>query len=92
MQKHQLVIEDKTINLVLDVGHNISGFRKIITELRTAYPNTNLNIATGMSGSKDKSEIYPVISEAFNKIYFISSVHSRLATPEQLANESGIVP
>ena len=61
MQKHQLGLENKTVNLVLDVGHNISGFKKIIAELRGAYPYTNLNIATGMSASKDKSEIYPVI-------------------------------
>lgn len=79
-------IKDRPENIVLDVCHNIDGFKAVLNEIKTTYPEVkDIKMVFGISKSKklddliDYLEKEPLISD----IHLVSRPHMRLYKVEE---------
>ena len=75
------IIQDRQETIILDVCHNIDGFKAVLNQISKRYPDCmNIKMVFGISKSKVLNDIVGLI-EADAKIkdlYIVSRPHMRL--------------
>lgn len=88
-------IRNRKETIVLDVCHNIDGFRAVIQQAKTQYPTARkVSIVFGISKSKKLDDILALLDkeELISDLYLVSRPHMRLHTPQnahKLVSEIG---
>jgi len=73
-------------NVILDVCHNIDGFKAVFVQLKAQYPQVkDVKIVMGISKSKKLSSIVEQIEkeELIKDLYVVSRPHMRLSRVEE---------
>ena len=79
------VIPNRPEQIVLDVCHNIDGFRAVLDTIAIRFPNVNnIKFVFGISKSKTLTEIAKLLEETeeIKDIYVVSRTHMRLHKAE----------
>ena len=79
------VIPNRPEQIVLDVCHNIDGFRAVLATIAIRFPKVdNIKFVFGISKSKTLTEIAKLLEEAeeIKDIYVVSRTHMRLHKAE----------
>lgn len=77
---------DIEVEVVLDVAHNPSAFKQLVSKLEMNYPNKSKRMVIGFSRDKDIQKCIEYIFSAVKSsgIHLVQAAHPRAATLEQI--------
>ncbi|MCB1068117.1 MAG: hypothetical protein KDK56_08025 [Simkania sp.] len=71
-------------NILADVAHNPSAFRRLFSEIRKRFPTRKIALLLALSKDKPLEPLIPLFKKYVEEIALFSSRHARLKNPKEL--------